>query len=136
MAAYTSITDIVGSIDLPNPTTPIPFERFAALGDSDDMLQRAAFWAFYAAWLSEKSAEAPSQQQTAVLARHDGHQLQAICHQLALRDCVMIQQQDLDRLTEGATRSQHLHVTTAIWLAMAIGALVGGFLVYLVMVGR
>lgn len=98
---HTPLSHLVGDLDLPNPSTPVPFERFAHLKNSDDMLHRAAFWAFYAAWIQDYLSDHHDLQNGAALgveARNDAHQLHAITQQLALRDCVLITQHDLSLL--------------------------------------
>lgn len=104
MEHLTRVSDVLADTDMPNPTVPVPFESFASLKQSDDMLVRAAFWAFYAAWLNDKMGKGAAAS-LAVEARHDGHQIRAITQTLAIRDCVLIQRGDVDRLTRLAQQA-------------------------------
>jgi len=101
-------------MDLPDPTIPVPFEKFAHLKNSDDMLHRAAFWALYAAWQADNNGRGPAD--IPIEARHDGHQLHAISQQLAIRDSVLITKHDLD-LLEG--RHHHGNAMLAIQVCCA-----------------
>lgn len=131
MDQHTRIVDMVGQLDLPNPTIPVPFERFAQLGNSDDMLMRAAFWIYYAAWMSDKHDTRP---ETAVQARHDAYILHAIAKQLTLRDCVMVRNDDLLALQQEAqgtdlrTRGHGVLLWALMSVAFATGALIMGVL--------
>lgn len=85
---HTTVSELLDNIVLPNPATPVPFERFAALKDSSDMLERAAFWCFYAAWQADSNGRGPAD--IPIEARHDGHTLHAISKDIAIRDCLLV----------------------------------------------
>jgi hypothetical protein len=116
--SLTSVSDIIDTTMLPDPTIPIPLEKFASLQDSDDMLVRASFWCLYAAWVNDK-ADAPNTV-LAVEARHDGHQLRAITQQLAIRDAVLITRHDLAILQHPS----RMPIRICIVLAFLLGVVV------------
>lgn len=115
-----TVSELLGSTDLPDPTVYVPFEKFAPLKESPDMLVRAAFWAFHAAWLMQDST-AP--QPLAVEARHDGHQLRAITQHLAIRDAAIITRHDLELLQ--APHAPYLVTYGALFWTMGISLLLG-----------
>jgi hypothetical protein len=117
--SLTSVSDIIDTTMLPDPTIPIPFEKFAALKDSDDMLMRAAFWCFYAAWQNDK-AVTTAPVAISVEARHDGHQLRAVTQQLAIRDAVLITRHDLNVLQHPS----RMPIRVCIVLAFLLGVVV------------
>lgn len=94
----TTVDDLLGESVMPSPVTPVPFEKFAHLKESEDMLQRAAFWAFYAAWQQDSNGVGPAD--IPVEARHDGHTLQMISQQLHLRDCVLMRRDHLEAMQQ------------------------------------
>lgn len=128
---YTTTSTIIENAMLPDPTIPVPFEKFAAHAQSDDMLQRAIFWCFYAAWLEEKQ-QSPTVA-TAVQARNDGHLLRMVTHELHIRDCVLMQKHDVEELERVYTNYQEEHepslrytiVGWLIVLTLVIGVLIG-----------
>lgn len=123
--AVTNIQAVIAQLDLPNPTIPVPFERFENLRDSDDILQRMAFWAFYSAWLNDKHGGATG---GSVEARHDGHALIALYQQMALRDLVLIEQHDLYMLTEKERDSLTMHMAVLIMFVLSIVTFAFGML--------
>jgi hypothetical protein len=124
----TSVSDIIDSTMLPDPTIPIPFEKFAVLKDSDDMLTRAAFWCFMAAWdLDKQGKSAPAG--LAVEARHDGHQLRAITQELAIRDAVLITRRDaLDNMYRPSGALIWLYIAMAFLLGIVVALWASGWL--------
>lgn len=129
-----SVQDILHSVDLPNPTTPVPFERFAALKDSNDIMVRAAFWCFYAAWVNDHRERENAggtevwSHHIGIEARHDGHSLNAVAQQCALRDAVLVQRAELHRL-QTQPHSPYLVTYSALWwsigFALVMGLLIG-----------
>lgn len=120
----TSVSDIIAVTTLPDPTVPVPFERFASLKDSQDMLVRASFWCFLAAWNIEHSGP-QHDRALAVEARHDGHTIRAITNELAIRDAVIITQRDLNVLQHEA-EDNILRASGALgWLWLALSFLAG-----------
>lgn len=122
MSQHPRIVDVISQLDLPNPTIPVPFEKFAALGDSEDLLQRAAFWTFYAAWLSDKHDQRP---ETAVQARNDAHTIHRVTQEMALRDCVMMRRDDLARLEHEAEEGQRRTHSVMLWIWIACAFVCG-----------
>jgi hypothetical protein len=120
----TSVSDIIGVTMLPDPTVPVPFEKFAALKDSDDMLVRAAFWCFYAAWQNDK-AVTTAPVAISVEARNDGHQLRAVTQQLAIRDSVLITRHDLAALNEESQDNMYRPSGALISVYVALAFLMG-----------
>jgi hypothetical protein len=121
----TSVSDIIGVTMMPDPTIPVPFEKFAALKDSDDMLERAAFWCFYAAWQNDHVQGEDKRPLVSVAARHDGHQLRAITQQLAIRDAVLVTRRDLGVLQQEAKDNMHRMSEAIGWLWLALAFLAG-----------
>lgn len=123
---------ILDSTILPDPTVPVAINRFAPLGQSDDLLTRAAFWCFYSALLEEQKGPY-SVPATCVQARNDGHTLQAVTQELSIRDAVLIQKHDLEELERGYAqymlkRELAVTYTALIWAIMCtllIGLTVG-----------
>lgn len=102
-----SLQQLIADMDLPNPTTTVPFEKFGSLNNSDDLIDRAAFWCFYAAMLVDKAESDEHKHKVntipvAVQARQDGHILNGVARQLHIRDCVLIANHDLATLTSQA----------------------------------
>lgn len=121
---FTSVSDIVNSTTLPDPTVPVPFEKFSSLKDSDDMLVRASFWCFMAAWdLDKQGKRMPAG--LSVEARHDGHQLRAITNELAIRDAVLITRRDLSVLQDVADDARHRVSGAITWLWLALAFMCG-----------
>ncbi len=122
----TKVGDFLNTAELPNPTIPVPFEKFAHLKSSNDMLERAAFWAYYAAWTNDH--DDVGHPEMSVEARHDGHTFAAIMHDLHLRDCVMLSAHDYTELLQ--IRLQHFteapqHAEGILWIAVGIAFLIG-----------
>lgn len=109
----TSVDELLQDVDLPNPVTRVPFEKFSSLYQNDDMLVRAAFWCFYAAWLADaRGKDTPASH--AVEARHDGHMLRAITQELSVRDMVLIRR---DHLTlYRAAYEDSLYRASGVWV--------------------
>lgn len=118
--SITRISDLIGADMTENPATPVPFERFAPLKDNPDMLVRAAFWCFYAAWQVDHTDQ---HARVAVEARNDGHQLRAITRHMALTDCVLIRQTDLDLLQQ--PHAPYLVTYGALFSGMLISFIAG-----------
>lgn len=120
---HTPIAHVVGSFDLPDPTIEVPFEKFAHLKDSDDMLNRAAFWAMLCAWeLDKQGKSAPAS--LAIEARNDGHTFNRLASELHIRDSVLITKHDLDWLRRG-----HRHGDRVLFTQLALGWVVSVLLV-------
>ena len=131
---YPTVQEVLNVLDLPDPTIPVPFEQFASLKESDDMLQRAAFWSFYAAWAAwhaDPNTEGDIALQ--VEARHDGHSFQALASELHVRDALLVRRDHLEALT---ARSEAVGgfpgwLTLAILLGIALGMLAHAALVWI-----
>jgi hypothetical protein len=123
--SLTSVSDIIDTTMLPDPTIPIPLEKFAVLQDSDDMLVRAAFWCFLSAWLNDHEQGENKRPLVSVAARHDGHQLRAITQQLAIRDAVLITRHDLAALNEESQDNMYRPSGALIGVYVALAFLVG-----------
>jgi hypothetical protein len=124
----TKVSDIMDSTMLPDPTIPVPFEKFAALKDSPDILVRASFWCFYAAWLMSHRDASQVSVALGVEARHDGHQLSVITHELAIRDAVLVPRHDMAVLTQESQdniyRPAGTLVATYVGMAFVLGIVV------------
>lgn len=128
MSEYTRVADILDTASLPNPTTPVPFEKFAPLNNSNDMIDRAAFWAFYAAWLHEKQDTEPRSlsREIAVRARQDAHTFKHVARQLHIRDCILMRQDDVNELLDQLSYYQSGISRVGIWcMAMVFGFFIG-----------
>jgi hypothetical protein len=134
----TIVGDYLSTVALPNATTPVPFEKFAALQNSNELLERAAFWAFYTAWKTDH--EPSGMPELAVQARHDGHTFSAMMHEMHLRDCIMLPAHDYQIMATAYLQEQARisreeepqHSGVILWGIMAIvfvlGTVVGAWL--------
>lgn len=123
-----TVQHLLDSTMLPNPATLVPFEKFAHLKNSDDMLERAAFWAHYAAWMTDIHTDQQHSVQRAmgVEARNDAYTLHAIAQGLHLHDAVIIQKADIERLEARANRTQSISQYAATtWFLCAVMFLLG-----------
>lgn len=139
-----SLQQLIDDMDLPNPATPIPPKKFEVLAGSDDLMDRSAFWCFYAAFLVDKAntdtntdgCEHTHAVSTpmAVQARQDGHIMNGISRQLSIRDCVLIQRHDLSSLTSQAesNRASEYFAYALIMVLILVGI---GMVVWLVLHG-
>jgi hypothetical protein len=129
----TSVTQLLSGENLPNPATPIPFEQFAIFKESDDLLDRCAFWAFYGAWCTEQHGTGETSATLAVEARHDGHCLRALSGQLLLRDAVLVRRDHLEALVASrrAVRGFPVWYSLTLFLGIALGILLLAGLLYL-----
>lgn len=123
----TTVDELRAQLDLPDPTNPVPFERFADLKNSEDMLQRAAFWSFYAAWQNDKQ-EDPSKISVAlsVEARNDAHIFQNMYQQIAIRDCMLIASDELAELVHHRQTYMVTYGTffLSVGVALALGVVI------------
>jgi len=134
----TIVGDYLSTVDLPNATTPVPFEKFAALQNSNELLERAAFWAYYCAWKTDH--EPSGMPELAVQARHDGHTFSAMMHEMHLRDAVMLPAHDyqimatayLQQQARAQEDAEFPHSGTIGWMligiAFVLGTVVGAWL--------
>lgn len=118
--SLTSVSDIIDTTMLPDPTIPIPLEKFASLQDSDDMLVRASFWCFLSAWLNDHVQGEDVRPTVSVAARHDGYQLRAITQQLAIRDAVLITRHDLNLLQHPSRTPIRVCIVLAFLLGVVV----------------
>jgi hypothetical protein len=124
-----SVGELVKHLDLPNPTTPVPFEKFAHLKDSDDIWNKAAFWAFYAAWLHDQQTTHTNT--VSVEARNDAHIFNVLSQNLHIRDCVLVRKDELTHLVEHAnTRVGTALVFVLLLSTAAVGIMVGMVLMW------
>jgi hypothetical protein len=131
---YPTVQEVLDAKDLPDPTVPVPYERFAPLKDSDDMLHHAAFWSFYAAWAAwhaDPNTEGDIALQ--VEARHDGHSFLALAGELHLRDALLVRRDHLEALeaSRQAVGGFPGWLTLAILLGIALGMLGHAALVWI-----
>lgn len=128
-----TVSELLNNADMPDPTIPVPFERFSALQNSDDMLGRAAFWAFYSAWCTEQQQTGEISATLAVEARHDGHSLSMLTEHLAMRDALLVRRDHLEHL-EASRRAVGGYpgwLTLTLMLGIALGMLAHALLVWI-----
>lgn len=118
-----NLSDVIAELDLPNPVTPMPLERFQDYKESEDVLERAAFWAFYCAWehdhlIDRSGASTQVTRALAVEARNDGHVFVALKRYLHLTDCVLVRSDQL-------TPSKGVHTDDEAELELESGAWLG-----------
>lgn len=99
---------------LPNPVTPVPWEEFAELENSTDLLQRGAFWAFYAAYNADQYKDII----IALAARQDAHALAALGHEMHLKDRIIIRRDTLAREYVPRERYNDLVKSASLWTAI------------------
>lgn len=99
---------------LPNPVTPVPWEEFAELENSTDLLQRAAFWAFYAAYNADQYKDII----IALAARQDAHALAALGREMHMKDRIIIRQDTIAREYVSRERYNNAVTGASVWIAL------------------
>jgi hypothetical protein len=133
---YPTVQEVLNVQDLPDPTVPVPYERFAPLKDDGDLLHHAAFWSFYAAWqidLTTQHEPGSTASTLAVEARHDGHSFLALAGELHLRDALLVRRDHLEAMeaSRRAVGGFPGWLTLAILLGIALGMLGHAALVWI-----
>lgn len=129
---FVSVREMLADADMPDPTIPIPFERFASLKNGD-MLNRAAFWSFYAAWAIEQQQTGETSATLATEARHDGQCFSVLSQQLWIRDALLVRREHLARLeaSHQAVGGYPGWLTLTLLLGIALGMLAHALLVWI-----
>ena len=135
------LSEVIKEFQLPNPTTPVPLEKFLDYKESEDILDRAAFWSFYCAWehdhlIDKNGGSTQVTRALAVEARNDGHMFLALKHYLHLTDSVLMRKDQLAHMEVALNQStdtgeDDTYVSHGVWvwvlwaLAFCMGLIVG-----------